>query len=62
MWAVHRRNFDKQFFHQGESIKPFEWTICVKTGDIIFSKHFINISQVTFQRVLKHRTFEVKNN
>ena len=28
----------------------------------MFSKRFINISQVTFRRVPEHRTFEVKNN
>ena len=30
MWAPHHRNFNKQLFHQGKSILPFEWTICVK--------------------------------
>ena len=64
VWAVHGRNFDKQFFHRGKSILPFEWMIFVKQNrrynGKVFRTLIINISQVTCRCVPKHRSFEVK--
>jgi len=56
MWVVRHRNFDKQTFGWKKSILPFEWTICVKTGDIIFFNEDLQTIN-TCQHVRKHRNF-----
>ena len=49
MWAIHPRNFDKQLFHKGKSILPFQWTICTK--QIWRYKFFDNVFQTLNQHL-----------